>query len=626
LYACALIFLFLATEAPASTETRDYVAGLVERARQAELHERPEWRTLLHYKRGLFGDRSLVDDPAFFASPEGRKGPQAELEATIRAFFEPMPAEGKHPVCRWIGRFEWLKEQLQIDLSTLPVPVCEPFEEILTQVQPESVVIAFPTAHMNSPASMYGHTLLVVDSVHDSKLLSRAVNYAGMTDTAFGPLYAVKGIFGFYKGYYSILPYYAKLQEYSDVNSRDIWEYRLNLNADEIKRLVQHIYELENIYSDYYFFDENCSYNLLFLLDVARPGLDLTDKTGLWVIPLDTLREIEKAGLVDSVEFRPSKSTKIGHIASKLGVDQQKAAIAIAAGELDPVVVLESDATPTESILVCDLASEYLQYRYFERQLLQEEYAPRFRRILEVRSQLGEADEDALTPPRPIQPEFGHRSIRSSAGGGALDDAGYAEFRFRPVYHDLLDNADGYLPGSQIIFGEVDLRYYTRNDKLELEKLTFFNIMSLAPRDRFFSQTSWRVDTSLMRRVTEEGKRALVFDLTYGLGYTWANRFTGLWFVMPEASAQLGGSLHHNYSIGGGASTGMLKRITRRWQALLFARDTWYVFGEDNDVFSAVLAQNFELATNWSLRAEVARSSEQDQWWWEWSARLNLYH
>ena len=38
-----------------------------------------------------------------------------------------------------------------------------------------------------------------------------------------------------------------------------------------------HTHEMDKIYSDYYFFDENCSYDLLFLLDVARPWIGLTD-------------------------------------------------------------------------------------------------------------------------------------------------------------------------------------------------------------------------------------------------------------------------------------------------------------------------------------------------------------
>lgn len=627
LYVGALLFsvLMAAGTADAGTDG-DYASELVERARAARLSEEPQWRTLLHYKRAVFGIESLVDDPAFFASPEGKRDPDAELEATIRSFFDPIPEEGKHPVCRFAARFDWLQRRLQIDTSRLPVPACDAVAEILEKVAPRSVVVAFPTAYMNSPASMYGHTLLVIESTHDSELLSNAVNYAGMTDTTFGPIYAVKGIFGFYEGYYSIMPYYAKLQEYNDVSDRDIWEYRLNLEPDEIRRLILHVYELENIYSDYYFFDENCSYNLLFLLDVARPGVNLTDDKGMWVIPLDTIRSIEKAGLVSEVEFRPSKSTRIEHIASLLDDEDQRTALAIAGGEIDPSVVTGSDGAQDTRILVCDLASEYLQYRYFEKEIGQEEYAGRFRRILEVRSGLGEAQPGVLTPPRPMQPELGHRSSRISGGGGGLHDSGFAELRVRPVYHDLLDNAGGYEPGSQIIFGELDLRYYARSERFEIEALRLIDIVSLAPRDRFFAQTSWKVDTGLRRRLTASGRRALVYDFAYGLGYAYSNRFAGLWYLMPEADVQLAGSLDDNHSIGVGASAGILRGITRRWQAHLFAREIYYALGERDDVFRAGLDQNFELAPNWGVRATIARSDEQDQWWWEWSACLNLYH
>lgn len=630
-YAGALMFLCLlcagaarATPAAGDPESA-YAEELVERAQAAQLYLDPFWRTLVHYKRGLFGDRSLVDDPAFFADPNGKQDPQAELVATLRAFFGPEPEEGKHPVCRWAARFDWLKSELEIDESRLPVPVCAPVEALLDQIQPKTITLAFPTSHINSPASMYGHTLLIIDNVYDSELLSFAVNYAGVTDTTFGPIYAVKGIFGLYRGYYSILPYYAKLQEYNDVNDRDIWEYTLNLDEQEIRRLVLHVYELEGVYSDYYFFDENCSYNLLFLLDAARPGLDLTDHTGLWVIPLDTIREVRKSGLIASVEYRPSKSTKIHHIASQLSDEDQKLALAIARGQQEPVAALQAAADSSRTILVCDLASEYLQYEYFERKLPQEEYAPRLRSLLAVRSGLGSAAPGVLEPPRPPRPDNGHRSARIGVGGGALDGAGFAQLRLRPVYHDVLDNAGGYKEGSEIVFGELELRYYAQSEDLELERLRMIRIMSLAPRDRFTKSTSWKVDTGFMRRVIADGKRALVYEYNQGYGYTFRNRVTGLWYLIAEGDAQVGGSLHHNYSIGFGGSTGILKRLTRRWQAHLYARDVYFAFGEGNDVFRASLAQNLELAPDWAVRGECSRVSEQDLWWWEWSLRLNLY-
>ena len=71
-----------------------------------------------------------------------------------------------------------------------------------------------------------------------------------------------------------------------------------------------------NIYSDYYFFDENCSYDLLFLLEAARPSLNLTDHQGVWVIPLDTVRDVQRKGITLGAEYRPSQTAKIEYLAS----------------------------------------------------------------------------------------------------------------------------------------------------------------------------------------------------------------------------------------------------------------------------------------------------------------------
>ena len=74
--------------------------------------------------------------------------------------------------------------------------------------------MVFASAHMSAPASMFGHTFLRVDSAYESPLLSYAVNYAATINRSDGGIaYAFKGIFGFYPGYYSILPYYEKVRE-----------------------------------------------------------------------------------------------------------------------------------------------------------------------------------------------------------------------------------------------------------------------------------------------------------------------------------------------------------------------------------------------------------------------------
>ena len=621
---CTLPLLFWhpvvppAAASPERSTDSAYVRTLLDEARRAGLHEDPYWHTLLHYKRGLFRLRSLVDDPAFFLADEGKGDPAAELEATIRSFFTPpLPDRSgeeseKHPVCRFVARYDWLKEKLAFDESKLPVPRCEPFEELIDRIRPESVTLIFPTSHMNSPASMYGHTLLTIETVYESKLLSYAINYAAFTDETFGPFYIVKGLFGLYKGYFSILPYYAKLQEYSDVNDRDIWEYSLDLNEREVRRLMMHIYELENIYSDYYFFNENCSYDLLFLLDAARPGLDLTDRCAWWVIPLDTIREVRKSGLVRNAFYRPSRSTKIRRLASLLSGRRREEALAVARGELEPGRFLEREIPAEEKIAVCDLAGEYLQYRHAKKEMETETYQERFLTTLNARSTLGDNAVGHDSIPAPVRPDMGHHSNRISFGYGVEEDRPFQELRLRPAYHTLIDNGAGYKKGSQIVFLDAVLRYHSQSERFELDALDLIDIVSLAPRDRFFKHTSWKVRTGFFRRRMENGGDYLVYQLNPGFGYAWESGLLGLWYLFFETDFHVGGALDDSYSAGAGGSTGIVRDLTGRWKFHLFARGIRHGLGDRTDIFSAGLGQNFRLSADMSLSLEVRAESDHD--------------
>jgi hypothetical protein len=585
-----------------------YLSTVLELARQKELYKERYWHILLHYKRGLFGTRSLIDDEAFFLSKEGKRNPEAELNATIRAFFQNADDQSNPPVCKFIARYTWLKEQLDLDSSQLPLPECKRFTELIDQIKPESVSLIFPTTYVNSPASMFGHTLLIVETASKSKLLAYAINYSAVTQETFGPLFAIKGLFGYYKGYYSILPYYAKIQEYRDVNDRDIWEYPLNLEYEEVIRLLMHTYELNLIYSDYYFFDENCSYQLLFLLDAARPSLGLTDQFNLWVIPVDTVRAAKKNGLITGTFYRPSKSTKIKHIASLLPKAGRSKALSIVRGELKPEILLEQDIPKEEKIRICDLASEYLQYLYAKDEVTQQKYTNLFLGILQARSKLGAMDENEYHIRRPTPPDEGHLSNRLSLGFGIKERDLFQEIEYRAAYHDLNDNDKGYKEGAQIIFGNVALRYYFPDSKLQLQSLDLIDIVSIAPRDEFFQNISWKVRTGWYRRILADHRDHLLYRLNPGGGFAYEDQWKGLWYVFMESDLNLGPALEDNYAVGIGGSAGFIGKITDRWKIHAFVRDIYYGLGDTTNSLELALLQNFTITTNTSLTAKISRN------------------
>jgi len=72
-----------------SNSPQTYIATLLPQANQQQLYNHRYWHLLLHYRNNVFGGvTSEVDDQNSFLSLNGKTDPQAELEATIRAFFQ----------------------------------------------------------------------------------------------------------------------------------------------------------------------------------------------------------------------------------------------------------------------------------------------------------------------------------------------------------------------------------------------------------------------------------------------------------------------------------------------------------------------------------------------------------
>ncbi|MBA3683744.1 MAG: DUF4105 domain-containing protein, partial [Planctomycetes bacterium] len=280
------------------------------RAAELRLHRDPYWLTLLHYRDG----RSTIDDPTFFLTRDGDRDAAGELVATLTGVLRgdaPGTPEPQHPMlgkaiaARFPARTEWLCAQLGIPRAGLPVDGPAQVDAQLADIQPRGLVLVFASGYLSSPASMFGHTLLLVRGRADSPLLAQGVNYAAQVPaTGSDPFSAIKGLFGVYHGLFSVLPYHRKVQEYTDLNQRDLWEYELAMTPEDVRRLMLHAWELQGIWSSYWFFDENCSFNLAALLESARPGLKLSQRAGAWVLPADTVRWVRDAGLISSVSYR----------------------------------------------------------------------------------------------------------------------------------------------------------------------------------------------------------------------------------------------------------------------------------------------------------------------------------
>ena len=611
-----LSFLFLATIfglnliLPFSSSASESSPALfLHTAKTQGLANNRYWHTLLHYKPNFLEQKiSLIDDPSFFMAENGKYSPTAELEATLSGLWQLQKEESpqKHVRCRFPARSQWLIDTLNIDPEILPEVTCHELDEALDHIEPRATVLIFPGNHNNSPASMFGHTLLSIEGPYNSRLLAYAVNYAAHTDETNGLLYAVKGIFGLYPGYYSLLPYYVKVREYNDLERRDVWEYELNLTPEETLRMTLHIWELRDIASEYYFFDENCSYNLLFLLETARSHLNLTDRNRPWVIPIDTVRNIEAAGLIEKVKYRPSKATRILTLANQMNRQETALALALINDKLDPNELLTSDVSRVGKIRILDVASETLEFRYYRDEIEQKTYKTKTITIHKPSSKVGQAEERYLEILDPGRPDQGHGSNRFALGIGLWDDDFYQEFRIRPAYHNLLDSDQGFLPGSQIDFANLALRFFPKKNKLELQQLDLINIVSLSPRHAFYHPVSWKVSTGLKRTMFADHNEHLVFQLNLGGGFTWGDN-SSMYYGLVETDLLVSGRYRDSFSLGFGATLGLLTVPLPNWKIHLAARKTWHEFGDPHQVVSFSLRQNWKITANTSIALDVSR-------------------
>ncbi len=609
---CAMIFrrfmlLLMMAGSVCADGTEAYVSSLQALARERGLAGEPYWEVLGHYRRGLFGTESLIDDPAFFFSPVGRTDPAAELDATLAAFFEPATDNlTNHPVCRFPARFEWLKEQLSIDSAKLPVDPCPIVERVYEFMKPETLVLVFPSAYMNSPASMFGHTLLLFERPDENRLLARSVSYAARTDESIGPLFAFAGIFGLYPGYFAIEPYYDKVEQYNDINRRDIWEYRLNFTPAEVRRIFLHTWELQNTFARYFFFDENCAYMLYSLYDVARPELNLRHDKGLYVIPIDTVKKIVDKGLVEEISYRPSKVSRIKAMAGQLTPDQRRMARELAAGGMmagDLATWIPDDENARKAVL--DVAAILTQFRLADGTLGHEGYNRQFFDLLRTRSKLGPLPDDAYPVIPPRRPDEGHPSSLIALGGGWEREEPYISLRFRPAYHELLDNDIGYDRGAQILFLNTIGRWYPERDRFTLEHWDLVSVESIAPRDDLFKPYSWKVRTGITRYPRAPEDDDLVGFLHTGSGMAWENRILpGLFYGMIDARVQAGRGHPDDAAAGGGGTLGWMVSMTDTWKWLATISVSRFVAGETYTDLEGSFGTDVRLNDRWSLRAE----------------------
>lgn len=592
----------------------------------------PLWLDLLHVNQGGLWHgrgRSTTQDPDFFLAAAGARNPLAEMQAEITAF----TAIGDTTRCRFPARYKFLARKLGW-YEPAPFGRCTQYLQWRKGMPDQQIVVVLPVGTMADTASMFGHLFLRLDAVGsgDNVLMSRTVGFLTELDADDNAVVRnFKGLSGGYSGHFFFNYFVGQLNQYIDIHSRDVWEYRLNLSPVEISRLLDHIWALRGIDFRYFFLDDNCSYQLLSLLQVARPETPLLEELAFAAIPVNAVRKLKAKGFVVDRGYRPSIKSKLYWQAQHLPAAQQelakRLAFAPAVAKQDAFASLDRQ----QRFRIANLALTYFDFATRDTKHEQEQSEAQ-QTLHDTRYALlrvihANTPANLLPPaPSPTPPDAGHDTHLWSLAAGQRDGAPFVDLQLRFAYHDLLDHAGGFVKGMGVTGLELTLRAYVddvdqqSSEEIELQSLRLVSVRNLAPRDLYAQPVSWFADMG-MEQVRIGGKDHLAGYVEGGPGLAWRRGA-----FMPYAF--LKGRLEYNSvydgfdGVGAGAQLGVLYYKGRLSARLGF--DTVYFANEDWRL-RASLGANWALSRNNALRLSLSHGWYDDDEVSEWSLAWRHY-
>ncbi|MGC9403162.1 DUF4105 domain-containing protein [Vibrio genomosp. F10 str. 9ZC157] len=568
----------------------------------SELSQHPYWLKLGHYvDKPLRGLQSAVDKDEFFLAADGKVNPETELIATVENLYSTDSEIAQLTQCQYPARYSWL-ESLHGREAVLHCPDLKNWLDVL---DPEGMTLVFPTAFMNDPSSMFGHTLLRVDAKDQTRhkeLVAFAINFAAEPETQDNPaLYAMRGLIGSYPGRFAVMPYYRKVREYNDIESRDIWEYKLNFTESEVNRVLLHLWEMQRAEFDYYFLDENCSYQLLALLELARDDLSLITDFPLQAIPSDTVEALAKNGLLETPRYREAFGTRLLHQANEIDQRLFDASIRAKQGEFPSDVEFDED----ERAAILEFAYEWLNFELYEDGLDRDAKAKQLTQLLYQRSRIKVDSPFASVPVPEISPEQGHASARVGLGLQTSNNStDKATLEWRAAYHDLLDSQAGFIPGAQISFLDTQLSI-DEDSNTRLDRLYLLDAMSLAPSNRIFNSLAWNVRAGFDRKPSTDKLAGRWFGQA-GVGKAWgqADKLHAYSLLSTELS---GGQLtQYDATVGIGVEAGLLYQVADQHRIGLQGQYLALIDSNAEQNSSATASWHWTLNRHWAVRSQVS--------------------
>lgn len=461
---------------------------------QILLSEDDEWRSLLHFN----GDTSSIDDDYFFLTKTGNKNPKQELDKTIEEITKINADMGDSNIqCRYPARLELIVRKLNLDPKKLSKPSCKELDNYLTNTSPKEISIVFASENVNNLMSMMGHIFLKISGEKNGQNVEHALGYFANFSQQNPIRFIYNALFSGTSGAYLLEPYKKKLYWYNIEQKRSLWEFKLNLSEDQVKRLTLHIWEMKRANAKYNFVTHNCGSALMYLIYVVEPNLKkLQSNTDA---PIDLIKNLQEYGLIQDAELSPSDGYKFRMLSHNLTVSDRNKILDFIENESTDYL-----ADSNKKNLLIEAAKTATDYKFNNNKISLEKYE----RLLSKLNYIDTKQNiNNLTKTR--NPLSKSKSSKITLGyknqSNRLDNL---NFGYYPVYNSINDNNSGYFNEFELQLANIEGGYYLDKEKIMIDNFDLIKMKNFVPFDSIVDgiSGSFRVNAERERFDTKTNK------------------------------------------------------------------------------------------------------------------------
>jgi hypothetical protein len=382
---------------------------------------------------------------------------------------------------------------------------------------------------------------------------------------------------------------------------------------------------MENIYADYYFIDKNCSFNLLYLIEAAKPESKITDYFGIGVEPIDTIRALEDKKLIGEKVYRPSLYSKIKYFQSQLNREEKRLVLDFCNKNRDFSDIDKIQNDEERQVLICDTAINYLKFLAAKNNITLEDYKEKYMILLTKRNSMSVKDYDPLKDiPVPAEPTDSHLSRKIAPEIGHSLEGLYSQIAYRQSCHEIMDPDEGYNMNSQIVFGNISGRYYFDDKKFVLQKFDIIDIISLPPSDSFYFSACYQFTTGFIQNVSKDSKEHLTYWIKGGMGVSTLLAEKIQIYIFLDLKSYFSPEYTHNMGLMGGSETGIFT-ILGPWKNNIYAQIYRAPFGEKHTSMKAGLAERIKFTQNINFECGYSFNKDYSFNWHEVYGKMNFY-